>query len=99
MAHSQPAPGMQSSHSANGIPILPRRIDPNHRSSNPLGIPQSATIHNVMAHGAHFESSNNWTMSGGELGLVSDTDEIEDRALWVEEYNRLAKKVWDGFWI
>jgi hypothetical protein len=38
-------------------------------------------------------TSRTWTTSSGDLGLMSDTDEFDDRALVVQEYNRLAKKV------
>lgn len=36
-------------------------------------------------------TSNTWTSSDG--GVLSDQDEIDDRIVFVEEYNRLAKKV------
>jgi hypothetical protein len=36
-------------------------------------------------------TSNTWTSSSGDI--VSDQDEIEDRTLFVQEFNRLAKKV------
>jgi hypothetical protein len=36
-------------------------------------------------------SSNTWTDSSG--GVLSDVDDVEDRSEYVEEYNRLAKKV------
>jgi hypothetical protein len=38
-----------------------------------------------------IQSSNTWTSSSGEIFL--EHDDIEDRSLFVEEYNRLAKKV------
>jgi hypothetical protein len=44
-------------------------------------------------HGAQMRSSCTWTTSSGELGLMSDTDELEDRTVYAQEYNRLAKKV------
>ncbi|KAG7083386.1 RhoGAP domain-containing protein [Colletotrichum scovillei] len=37
-------------------------------------------------------SSATWTSSVGDLALVSDTDEIQDRRIFVQDYNRLAKK-------
>jgi hypothetical protein len=37
--------------------------------------------------------SRTWSSSSGELGLLSDTDEIDDRSIFLQEYNRLAKKV------
>jgi len=36
-------------------------------------------------------SSNTWTSSSGDV--LSDQDEVEDRSVFVEEYNRLARKV------
>lgn len=38
-------------------------------------------------------SSATWTTSSGEMGIFSETDEVEDRSPFVDEYNRLAKKV------
>jgi hypothetical protein len=38
-----------------------------------------------------FQTSNTWTSSSGEV--LSDYDEIEDRTLFVAEYNRLSQKV------
>jgi hypothetical protein len=38
-----------------------------------------------------LRTSNTWTSSSGEV--LSDHDEIEDRTLFVAEYNRLAQKV------
>lgn len=37
------------------------------------------------------QSSATWTSTSGDL--VSDTDEIDGRGAFVEEYNRLARKV------
>ncbi|KAK1502553.1 RhoGAP domain-containing protein [Colletotrichum tamarilloi] len=37
-------------------------------------------------------SSATWTSSVGDLALLSDTDEIQDRRIFVQDYNRLAKK-------
>jgi hypothetical protein len=39
------------------------------------------------------DSSATWTTSSGEMGLFSDSDDIEDRVHFVDEYNRLAKNV------
>lgn len=39
------------------------------------------------------DSSATWTTSSGDVGISSDSDEIEDRVHFVDEYNRLAKKV------
>lgn len=38
-----------------------------------------------------FGTSNTWTSSSGEM--LSEQDEIDDRMTFVQEYNRLAKKV------
>lgn len=38
-------------------------------------------------------SSATWTSTSGDLGVMSDTDEIRDRRDFVLEYNRLAQKV------
>lgn len=40
-----------------------------------------------------MRTSRTWTTSSGERGLLSDTDEVGNRAAFVQEYNRLAKKV------
>ncbi|CAM1507828.1 Fc.00g046760.m01.CDS01 [Cosmosporella sp. VM-42] len=65
---------------------------PPSRGTNSLSFPQSAPMHNLTGRGTQMHSSRTWTTSSGELGLLSDTDEVEDRALFVQEYNRLAKK-------
>ena len=63
-------------------------------SATSLVLPQSATMQNLTAHGPGQKwSSRTWTTSSGGLGMVSDTDELDNRALFVQEYNRLAKKV------
>jgi hypothetical protein len=36
-------------------------------------------------------TSNTWTSSDGEI--LSDCDEIDDRTLFIQEFNRLARKV------
>lgn len=46
-----------------------------------------------------MRTSRTWTISSGERGLLSDTDEVGNRAAFVQEYNRLAKKVWIGSYI
>lgn len=40
---------------------------------------------------ANMRSSTTWTSSSG--GFLPDDDDIEDRAEFLQEYNRLAKKV------
>lgn len=39
------------------------------------------------------DSSATWTTSSGDMGIFSESDEIEDRVHFIDEYNRLAKKV------
>lgn len=36
-------------------------------------------------------TSNTWTTSSGDV--LSDQDEVDDRTIFIQEYNRLAKKV------
>lgn len=48
--------------------------------------------HTDQAHGG-MHSSCTWTSTSGDLGLLNDADEVEDRSVFVLEYNRLAKKV------
>jgi len=38
-----------------------------------------------------IQSSNTWTTSSGDI--LSDQDEVEDRGFFIQEYNRLARKV------
>ncbi|KAH8171015.1 CBS domain-containing protein [Sarocladium implicatum] len=45
-----------------------------------------------VGHGHQGRSSRTWTASSGDVGLLSDTDDLEDRTMFVLEYNRLAKK-------
>lgn len=40
-----------------------------------------------------MHTSKTWTTSSGDHNILNDTDELEDRAGFVQEYNRLAKKV------
>ena len=72
--------------------FLPQRLPPS-TSSISLAFPYNASVQSVLAQGSRVRSSGTWTASSGELGLVSDTDEVDDRAVYVHEYNRLAKKV------
>lgn len=86
------------SHSAAHLPgpVPARRLPPaaTNRSAANLSFPRSATVHNLNTLGRRqMRSSKTWTTSSGEQGLMSDTDELEDRALFVQEYNRLARKV------
>lgn len=38
-------------------------------------------------------SSGTWTATSGELGFLSDADKVDERSQFVQEYNRLAKRV------
>jgi hypothetical protein len=40
----------------------------------------------------HNSTSNTWSSSNG--GEVSETDEIDDRTAFVQEYNKIATQVW-----
>lgn len=42
---------------------------------------------------SQIRSSRTWTTSSGDLGFLSDADEVEDRTIFAQEYNRLAKNV------
>ncbi|KAM5344728.1 hypothetical protein ACJ41O_010590 [Fusarium nematophilum] len=50
-----------------------------------------AAIRQIADQGPAMHTSKTWT-SSGDHGVLSDTDELEDRAAFVQEYNRLAKK-------
>ncbi|KAK1965941.1 hypothetical protein LY78DRAFT_75351 [Colletotrichum sublineola] len=45
--------------------------------------------------GRVLPSSATWTSSMGDLAMLSDTDEVQDRRKFIQEYNRLAKKVYN----
>ncbi|KAG5923473.1 hypothetical protein E4U42_004950 [Claviceps africana] len=61
-------------------------------SSASLLLPHSASFQSF-GNGSRARSSGTWTTSSGELGLLNNADEVEDRDVFVQEYNRLAKKV------
>lgn len=97
---SKPSPACAMSRSGN-LPASQsaqsvRRMPPS-TSATSLAFPQSATVHNLApGHGAQMRSSRTWTTSSGDFGLLSDTDQVDDRGVFVQEYNRLAKKVHDS---
>lgn len=64
----------------------PHRLLPS-RSSLSL----QATIRHITDQ-RPVHTSRTWT-SSGDHNILSDTDELDDRAAFVQEYNRLAKKV------
>lgn len=76
-------------------------MPPTSASLTSLAFPQSATMHNLTAHGGvHMRSSCTWTTSSDVVGLVNDTDKVDDGTHYVEDYNRLAVKVrMADFWI
>lgn len=49
------------------------------------------TLLHVNQSSSGGQSSETWTSTSGDI--VSDTDEIENRDAFVDEYNRLARKV------
>ncbi|RGP68969.1 rho-gtpase-activating 6 [Fusarium sporotrichioides] len=50
-----------------------------------------ATIRHIADQGP-VHTSKTWTNSSGDHNILNDTDELDDRAAFVQEYNRLAKK-------
>ncbi|KAM3551106.1 hypothetical protein ARSEF4850_008038 [Beauveria asiatica] len=56
-------------------------------------LPSSSTFHSLLLNDRPLFSSHTWTSTSGDIGLLRDADEVEDRAVFVQEYNRLAKKV------
>ncbi len=64
--------------------------------SRPHGLPASVTVGHLAVPGHERRgnaSSATWTSSSGDLGDQSDTIDVQDRFHFIEEYNRLAKKV------
>ncbi|KAK4229806.1 hypothetical protein QBC38DRAFT_77245 [Podospora fimiseda] len=60
------------------------------------GLPHPATVGQlpIPVHDRRGnESSATWTSSSGDLAGLSDTDDIEERSEFIQEYNRLAGKV------
>ncbi|KAG6031341.1 hypothetical protein E4U41_007600 [Claviceps citrina] len=68
----------------------PHRL-PVSASSASLLLPHSASFQSF-GDGSRARSSGTWTTSSGELGLLNNADAVEDRDVFVQEYNRLAKK-------
>ncbi|KAH7136429.1 hypothetical protein EDB81DRAFT_656965 [Dactylonectria macrodidyma] len=73
------------------IPIPLRRMLPS-ASSGSFNFPQSFPMRNSPIQGPRVRTSGTWTTSSGDRGRLSDTDEVGNRAAFVQEYNRLAKK-------
>lgn len=60
------------------------------------GLPHPATVRQFPVPGRNRcenVSSATWTSSSGDLAGLSDTDNIQARDEFVQEYNRLARKV------
>ncbi|KAM3522256.1 hypothetical protein MY4038_008698 [Beauveria bassiana] len=55
-------------------------------------LPATSTFHSLLLNDRPLFSSHTWTSTSGDLGLLRDADEVENRAIFVQEYNRLAKK-------
>jgi hypothetical protein len=55
------------------------------------GLTRSSEGNGVSERRWHMQSSNTWTSSSGDV--LSDQDDIEDRGSFIQEYNRLARKV------
>ncbi|KAG5970008.1 hypothetical protein E4U58_000860 [Claviceps cyperi] len=68
----------------------PHRLPASARSTSFL-LPHSASFQSF-GYGSRARSSGTWTTSSGELGLLNNADEVEDRDVFIQEYNRLAKK-------
>lgn len=81
--------------------LLTEPKDPRHRSSftgiSFVGLdgsddPQQRTDEQPEGRSRRaMRTSNTWTSSSGDV--LSDHDDIDDRTVFVQEYNRLARKV------
>jgi hypothetical protein len=59
-----------------------------------LPLPTAASHLTVPAHETRANAtSGTWTSSSGDLADLSDADDVEVRDEFVQEYNRVAKKV------
>ncbi|KAK4460197.1 hypothetical protein QBC42DRAFT_272843 [Cladorrhinum samala] len=77
-----------------GRPFRNSEATPTDRVRN--GLPQPATVGQLPIPGKDRRgnaSSATWTSSSGDLAGLSDTDDIQERDQFVQEYNRLARKV------
>jgi len=70
---------------------LTRESPPRSLSSSTLPVPPVPPRGEPKDH-----SSSTWTASSGELDSLEDADSMGDRVIFVEEYNRLARKVRGG---
>lgn len=63
-----------------------------HTAPSHSSLSLQATIRHITDQGP-VHTSKTWTNSSGDHNILNDTDELDDRAGFVQEYNRLAKKV------
>ncbi|RFN45835.1 putative rho-gtpase-activating protein 6 [Fusarium flagelliforme] len=68
------------------MPVAIHHTAPSHSS-----LSLQATIRHITDQGP-VHTSKTWTNSSGDHNILNDTDELDDRAAFVQEYNRLAKK-------
>ncbi|KAL7811985.1 hypothetical protein V8C26DRAFT_422210 [Trichoderma gracile] len=61
-------------------------------SSVSLALPHSAAVQTLLSSNAHPPSSRTWTPSSGGFKFPGDVDDVEERELFVNYYNRLAAK-------
>ncbi|KAG8350045.1 hypothetical protein FVEN_g11784 [Fusarium venenatum] len=69
----------------------PRNIPQHRLAPSRSNLSLQATIRHT-AHQGPAYTSKTWTNSSGDHNILNDTDELDDRAGFVQEYNRLAKK-------
>lgn len=76
--------------------VPPRRSSFIHTSTNARPVllnDIASSTHSIKTNNRrrdHNATSNTWTSSSGE---ISDTDDVDSRATFVEEYNKIANKV------
>ncbi|KAL7808798.1 hypothetical protein V8C44DRAFT_366616 [Trichoderma aethiopicum] len=61
-------------------------------SSVSLACPHSATVQTLLSSHTNPPSSRTWTPSSGGFKFPGDVDDVEERELFVNYYNRLAAK-------
>jgi hypothetical protein len=92
----EPAPPQLPSFPKHAVPSRPR-ISRNtfSRPQDPLGGSQTAGNLGTSQDrdSAVYRSSTTWTSSSGDFGVNCEDEEVEDRRFFVDEYNKLAKKV------
>lgn len=95
----EPAPPQLPSFPKQTVPSRPR-ISRNtfSRPQDPLGGSQTAGNFTTFQDRdqSAYRSSTTWTSSSGDFDINSEDEEVEDRSFFVDEYNKLAKKVCRG---